>query len=88
MIAFLELPVALPGFNDEQTQNEDKIVTGKFYPQSIIAYHESYYGDTYIYLTNGQPFLIPLPVSEYERRIKEYFKQIEIHLNRKIKPLS
>ena len=73
LLPFLELPVCLPGEPDK----EDKIVPGRFYPTTIVAYHESFYGDRIlIYLQNGQPFLIGLSIFDYEEKIKGYFDLI------------
>lgn len=76
-LPFLELPTCLPGLQDGgSVDNEDKIVTGKYMPITIVAYHPSYHGRTMIYLQNGQPFLIELPVEKYEEQIKGYYKII------------
>lgn len=75
-LPFLELPVSLPGLQNETVNNPDKVVVGKFLPTTIVAYHESYYPGVIIYLQNGQPFLLSMNVDEYEKAIKQYFKLI------------
>ena len=81
LMPFLELPVSLPGIED----NPDKVVSGKFQPVTISAYHPSYFGSTMIYLANGQPFLIDLTVEEYEEKIKLYFDEITAKQNELVK---
>jgi hypothetical protein len=76
MLPYLELPLCLQGLQEGEINNPDKVVSGKFFPTTITAYHESYYERTMIYLSNGQPFLIELTVSEYEEKIRQYFELI------------
>ncbi len=79
---YLELPVCLPGSQEEQLQ--DKVVPGRFLPAQIVAYHESYFNSQImIYLANGQPFLIDLSVEAYEGKIKAYWDLVARHQNRK-----
>lgn len=85
MLPFLELPVCLPGLQEGEINNPDKVVSGKFFPTTIVAYHPSYFEErTMIYLQNGQPFLIELTASEYEDKIRQYFELI----NKSAKPAA
>lgn len=77
MLPYLELPVCLPGLQEGDVVNPDKVVPGKFWPTTIVAYHTSYFEErTMIYLQNGQPFLIELTVDAYENNIKKYYELI------------
>jgi len=77
LLPLLILPVCLPGLQEGDIQNPDKIVDGRFYPMQIVAYHQSYFEErTLIYLSNGQPFLIELTVEQYEEKIRQYFEYI------------
>jgi hypothetical protein len=84
ILPYLELPVCLPGL--EETGNPDKVVSGKFQPSQIVAYHESYYTErTMIYLANGQPFLLELSSAAYEDKIKSYWNLITRESKNKLK---
>ena len=77
MLPFLELPVCLPGLQEGEINNPDKVVSGRFFPTTIVAYHQSYFEErTMIYLQNGQPFLIELTVPDYEDKVRQYFELI------------
>lgn len=85
ILPYLELPVCMPGLQEGEIQNPDKIVSGKFWPTNIVAYHSSYFEErTMIYLANGQPFLIELNIADYEDKIKQYFELI----NKPAKPAT
>ena len=85
LLPYLELPVCMPGLQEGEIQNPDKVVPGKFWPTTIVAYHQSYFEErTMIYLANGQPFLIELNITDYENKIKQYFELI----NKPAKPAA
>lgn len=74
MTAYLTIPICLPG--DPAQNNPDKEVPGKILPSTVLAYHEGYYGGTFLYLQTGQAFLTSLTVKEYEDRVNAYWMEI------------
>ena len=88
-IPFLKLPVCLPGLQEGDINNPNKIVEGRFFPTTIVAYHPSYFEErTMIYLQNGQPFLIELSVETYEGMVRQYFELISKSAGGKIHKLN
>ena len=71
---YLTIPLDLPG--DPEKGNPDITVEGKILPAQVLAYHPGYSYGTFIYLSTGQAFLTPLSIDEYEKTVKQYWKQV------------
>lgn len=73
LLPYLELPVCI-GYAQSE---ESKIVVGKFQPSQISAYHEGFMPEVGMFIYVGpNVFQIGLTITEYERRIQEYWKLV------------
>jgi hypothetical protein len=78
MNPYLTIPIGLPGKEDENGNqiNPDKTVPCKLLPAQVLAYHEGYYGGTFLYLSTGQAFMSTLTVAEYESTVRKYWEEV------------
>lgn len=99
--AFLQVPLALPGLQEEITDREgnkqkidnpDMVVTLDIIPAQVVAKHPAYYpGHILIYLANGQPFLLKMTMEQYNAAVEKYIKQVNERImaeNKRLEALS
>lgn len=72
-IVFLQIPVVI-GVTES---NEPNISNGKILPGMVCAYHPSPNGGTYLYYTTGALFETSLSLSDYEKAVEMFYREVQ-----------